>query len=150
MFSIEAVGGVLFVIVGVAMLALAIRGLRIGIASRKWPATGGEILESRVEEESDEGSIRYVAKVKYRYCVGGREFTADEITFKAYAVDEKSAEATVARYPVGSRPQVHYDPRRPDHAVLEPGTSPGVVAILIVFLLAYSAFGVAMVLGFID
>jgi uncharacterized protein DUF3592 len=139
---LDAYGGALVIVIGIVLLALLFTGVWQGKASLKWPTVEGEIVESYVWED-DEASR---PKVRYCYQVNDQEYTSDLITFKAYWLVRKTAEKMVGRYPVGSRVQVHYNPRRPKRAVLEPGASlPPAVALI--FVLAWLAFGICLLLG---
>jgi hypothetical protein len=55
-------------------------------------------------------------------------------------MDRISAERLVAKYPVGARVDVHYDPRQPESAVLEPRRSDN-IAFRIGFTLIFGAIG---------
>ena len=64
----------------------------------------------------------YTPHVRYKYAVGGRTYHGDRIQVLPLGVtDEWQAWATVRRYAPGTEVRVHYDPQRPDRAVLEPG-----------------------------
>lgn len=143
--SLDAIGGAVFIFFGFVFLALLSTGVWQGKASVEWPTAEGEIIESYVNEEYDEGRV-YRPKVRYRFEVNDQEYTSDLITFKAYWLVRKTAEKMVDRYPVGSRVQVHYNPRRPKQAVLEAGASlPPAVALIVV--IAMLAFGICLLLG---
>jgi hypothetical protein len=143
--TVDAIGGGVFVILGSVFLALLFTGTWQGKASLQWPTVEGEIVESFVSEEYDEGRC-YRPKIRYRYQVNDQEYTSELTTFKAYWLVRKTAEKMVDRYPVGSRVQVHYNPRRPKQAVLEPGASlPPAVALIVV--IAMLAFGICLLLG---
>jgi Protein of unknown function (DUF3592) len=138
----DAIGGAGVIVIGIVLLALLFTGVWQGRVSLKWPTVEGEIVESYVWEDDEASRPR----VRYRYQVDDQEYTSDFITFKAYWLVRKTAETMVDRYPVGSRVQVHYNPRRPNRAVLEPGASlPPAVALI--FVLAWLAFGIYVSLG---
>ena len=94
-------------------------------ASVNWPTAQGTVTESRIHHttSSKRGHVRhhYAAHVAFRYTVDGREFTASRITFRTTSSSESAANATVAKYPVGSSVTVHHAPDDPALACLEPG-----------------------------
>lgn len=115
----------------IAMAVLAARETYYGLASLSWPTTVGSIISSKVVETSDKDEDGHEttsqrAKVEYRYVVGHRVFQAGRISF---AGSSDSAHETVRQYYPGSTVSVHYDPTRPDRAVLHPGIGIGLVAI---------------------
>jgi len=64
--------------------------------------------------------------VRYRYEVGGSQFEGHHIRTDDYGSSNRNrAEEIVAKYPVGERVSVFYNPDSHDEAVLEPGASGG-------------------------
>jgi hypothetical protein len=109
--------GIGFVAIGLFFMALMLTGLWLCIASRRWPTTEGEILEST--PEPDESGFR--PRVKYRYGVAGRDYESQNIAYHGGTGSRDAAQAVCSRYPPGSRVRVHFHPWRPGWAVLEPG-----------------------------
>ena len=62
--------GFLFIIGGTVWLVLFGIPIWLGISSRRWPTTEGEILESSVVHDED----AFRPKVKYRYRIGDVEY----------------------------------------------------------------------------
>lgn len=121
-------GGVAFAVLGALLLARAAVGFRRARRSRSWPVAEGTIVESRVERVPSArvtGSPDYVPTVRYRYQVGDETFTGSRLAFgyDARLLHEELAVERLARYPVGARVAVRYDPDRPAHATLETGLS---------------------------
>lgn len=88
-----------------------------------WSATSGEILQSGLDrprtggadDEPDCGVM-----VRYRYRAAGKDHEGDRLAFGAKALmTQAAAEAVVARYPVGAKVKVYFDPRHPARSVLE-------------------------------
>jgi len=96
-----------------------------GVRSDAWPTAGGSVLQSEVQRVSGRGRIKsgYKAHVLYRYEVDGRSYIGDVVSFGhlALGTGEGNAESLTHQYPRGSAVQVHYDPVRPDQAILETG-----------------------------
>jgi Protein of unknown function (DUF3592) len=109
------------------------------LENRCWPIAEGQIESSAVARRTDdEDKTMYSAHIRYSYAVGDRRYEADTVWFGGdYSSTSFGAHnATVQRYPVGAKVTVHYDPARPEVAVLEPG----------VFFSSYAvfAFGVGL------
>jgi len=134
-----------------AGLAMAIGGVlsylrlrRMAVASRHWPKAPGKIISATVstvhehERGDTEGTIsrttkKYRADVQYAYRVGQLGFASAAITMgwtPLYGF-ARDAEAVVAKYPVGTKVDVYYDPENPEVAVLQPGSKDGVLTPLI-------------------
>jgi hypothetical protein len=92
-------------------------------ASARWPTVAGTIRESRLAVEFDDtGDEIYRPNVRFIYRVGGREFEGSTVKWgppATYAWRSRAA-AAIAAYPAGKAVTVHYDPAKPELAVLEP------------------------------
>lgn len=146
--------------IGLAVVCGALAALCIGIGavnlrdarrSEAWPRTSGEIVHAEVEEhvtvrrdkdgERTSTDISYASNIAYTYRVAGREHQGQRVRWD-WELERTDAEATVARYPVGSGVTVYYDPDDPANAVLEPGGAAYGYQVLIglgVFFLAIPA-----------
>jgi hypothetical protein len=72
----------IFAVVGGGITGSALYELQRAFASRHWPATTGEITDSRVTESTgSEGGIIYHASVKYHYKVNNSEYQGKRIFF---------------------------------------------------------------------
>jgi hypothetical protein len=94
-------------------------------ARASWAAVEGTVIESRVEARNEPGAdrpnIRYGARITYQYDVSGRTYHAERIRFggTSWSPVREVADREAARFPVGAKVTVHYDPQRPESAVLE-------------------------------
>jgi hypothetical protein len=89
-------------------------------AARGWPSTAGTVLTSTLESRraSDgAGHVNYPV-VAYSYEVKGERYEGRRIT-PGLEWGGTGAEQVIARYPVGSRVSVYYDPGNPSEALLE-------------------------------
>lgn len=103
--------------------AITAQSIVRGSASRRWPKTGGTIIESRVEEQvNTDGQLVFFPYVRYRYVIHGNKYESTTITFptRAFASCPR-AKAVVAKYPVNSSVLVSYLPEKSTISVLEPG-----------------------------
>lgn len=115
--------GVVFLCIGGAMTPFGVRNVLQAQQSQNWPTTTGEVISSAVEVNSDSDGDTYRAAVIYTYIAADKNrqssqvFIGDDI----YTSARRIVDQTVARYPVGSRVTVYYNPEDPDVAVLETG-----------------------------
>jgi len=117
-------------------------------AAETWPTAFGKVTacEVVVEESSDrEGGTTtwYNPVVSYAYSVGGRELTGQRLRFGNYrSASRKKADAMIARYAVGSTPNVRYNPQKPEECVLETKKPGPVYLVMAAFGLLFVAMGV--------
>lgn len=133
-----------------SMILLLIAGIQAmkAMASKNWPTTEGVVLHSDIaSSHSSEGGTSYRAVVHYQYNVGERAYTNDLVAFGAknsfggYGGAVKTAD----KYSQGTPVRVHYDPNKPQTAVLETRSAAGCLlgGMGIVFL-CVAVFGVVM------
>ncbi|UIE37053.1 DUF3592 domain-containing protein [Leptodesmis sichuanensis] len=93
--------------------------------SPRWSTTEGIIISSEIQEhKKDEDSTTYFANVHYKYTVGEKPYTSDQVSFGQYGSgDPEHARSIVSRYPAGQKVIVHFNPTHPDQSVLEPGAT---------------------------
>jgi hypothetical protein len=112
--------------------------------SEAWPKAEGLVLESAVSATRDSGRQLYRPMIRYRYEVGGQRYEASRIRWHAVVEFRKfsRARAMLDKYRSGSRVTVHYDPKRPGIAVLQPGPIDGVRRLYLIAPAAasYAAF----------
>ena len=92
--------------------------------ARGWSSTTGTVVHSQVQTERRGGrrsDLRrdYYANVGTEFTAGGVVDTAWRVGLTRGADRPEVARAVAARYPVGARVTVFYDPARPWDAVLE-------------------------------
>ncbi|MCP3465939.1 DUF3592 domain-containing protein [Bradyrhizobium sp. CCGUVB23] len=139
----------------------------------RWPKTSGLIVKSGSESRSivthiEPGGhsdssqrrsratteVRNFAAVAFDYSVGGSHYTGTRISIRADPGNVGVAE-TQARYPVGKKIDVYYDPENPRRSVLERDFPDGAFQFMvlpIVFLVAADIFvnlNVGPVAGFL-
>ncbi|MGT2436876.1 DUF3592 domain-containing protein [Bradyrhizobium betae] len=119
---------------------------RLASASLRWPTAAGKVsrcavVEEIVEEKTEHDNRptttkmqhRYQVDLRYAYKVGQRDFIGTEINWGGTMISglREVAEEAAAKYHPGQTVQVHYDPERPGHAVLEPASREGALGPLI-------------------
>ncbi|TMJ18403.1 MAG: DUF3592 domain-containing protein [Alphaproteobacteria bacterium] len=93
-------------------------------AAERWPTAAGRVTDIDIQLRNG-GAGRshhsyYVPAIRYVYSVNGREREGRTIRFGMPATTTRgAAEAILAPYPVGSTPQVRYNPENPEESVLE-------------------------------
>lgn len=107
---------------GTFIVTVGVVGLVGGLASRRWDAVGGEIIESRVRLSRWQ-HIGWELEIRYRYTVEGATYESDQFGFwKRSAFSSQSAAERVAtRYPKGSIVTVFVSPSDRSRSVIEPG-----------------------------
>jgi hypothetical protein len=104
-----------------------------GMATAEWPTTPGTVDISHMETEISRGTSgggsteMDVAKIAYAFDVAGQTYRGDRISTFDHRVGRNTerAKEQLARYPVGKKVTVSYDPLAPHRSVLEPGVQTG-------------------------
>lgn len=115
---------------GGALIWRAARGALRSWAAPQWPRVWGVVRSSRVREVPGGDDAGYMPDIGYEYEVGEVLYSSNDIRlgdverYKAYS----EAEARAARYPVGRRTLVSYDPQAPHVSLLEPHERDGLYA----------------------
>ena len=116
-----------FLGLGYFLLSKAIRARRLAAAVEQWPTANGTVIAAdivkRVSKSEDEFDS-FIPEVRYAYKANGsrREGRVIRIGLDEMGyIQEKQACDHIARYPVGAKILVRYDPQDPEQAVLETG-----------------------------
>jgi hypothetical protein len=138
--TLFAVVGWFTLFVGSVLLAWTMRSWRRATASKEWPTADGVVLRSSIRLEhstdsDDRPTTSFAPHVLYQYVVASRVYKAERIAFGPFSGTRDWAERDLARYRVGERVNVHYDPNDPETAVLEPGGTSVYALLLAVGLL---------------
>ena len=112
------------VLFGLALLLGFVALQRKAGAARSWPIAPGVIETSSTERVTDNAGghrrTTYAPLVEYSYTVNGLELHGKQITLAMVMSGSlASAEKTAARYPVGRKVDIHYNPENPEIAALE-------------------------------
>ena len=106
-----------------------------GDETRWWPSVPGKIITSMSVAKAPEGGrglsasrdYAYYPRWEYEYTVEGERLTASRIQHgqgvRGYKRREAADRAATARFPVGSRVTVYFDPENPKDATLNRGGS---------------------------
>ena len=106
------------------------------VVAQWYPSVPGEITHSAEQREVSES---FDAKVHFRYVVNGQEFTGQRLHFLNLRDTSRPSKAqlTLARYPVGQRVDVIYNPNDPSDSALD-RTLNGMPLAFALFLLPFN------------
>ena len=137
---------ILYIFLGIGVLCLYLGAMKAkeGWEARRWPTAKGRIIVSKVDEFRTGRGIR-VARlcldIDYLYMVKGVIYEGHRVNVGwACFGSESSVKRALKRYPVGKEVEVHYDPRDPSRALLEPGLD---WSVLFLWGIASMSLGVA-------
>lgn len=91
-------------------------------SAQSWPSTSGVVLSSSVQVRRSHNSSSEYPVVVYQYEVDGKSYQGQRVKASDKFISVRimgEARATVARYPVGARVSVYYDPNNPSESALE-------------------------------
>jgi hypothetical protein len=100
---------------------------RMARASTRWPATQGRVLEVWFDEVRDDDiGDSFVPRIRYAYAVRGRSYVGHRLRYRVAPLrDHRESMHALRDIAKGDAIQVHYDPDRPQRAVLFPGADAG-------------------------
>jgi len=114
-----------FLLLGLAGLGWSGVELAQGWLSQNWPTTEGVVTDSRILTDYDsEGNVRHEVRISYSYVVDDVIYIGDRLSAagNVSASNLQTAEDVLLQYGRGTAVTVAYDPRNPEHAVLQPGS----------------------------
>ncbi|MBV6395014.1 MAG: hypothetical protein HFACDABA_00585 [Anaerolineales bacterium] len=98
------------------------QGNTLRASAQSWSSTSGVVLSSSVKVRHSGRSRSDYPAVVYQYEVNGKSYQSQRIKAGDKFMSVRiigEAQATVARYPAGSRVTVFYDPNNPSESALE-------------------------------
>jgi Protein of unknown function (DUF3592) len=121
---IGTVVGLVFMAVGGFIFSPAYKELKNAQDSLNWPTTDGVVISSEIKESTNENSTTYSANARYKYSIGEKSYSSDQVSFGQYSSSNPEyAQSIVQRYLAGQKVKVHFNPTNPNNSVLEPGAS---------------------------
>lgn len=149
--NVALILGLVFLLLGGIFLAIGLVATKRAKSAQSWPSMPGTVNRSEVVEhedtDSDGGStVTYEPVVEYQYSVMGQPFTGKRIAFGANRFNFKKAVEIAARYPLGARVNVYYNPEKPKDSTLETSASGG--KLFVIFGAVMAAVGlVALIIA---
>lgn len=90
------------------------------VVSKGWPTTTGTVVSSQVLSPSGKAN-KYIAEITYTYSVDWKEYRSKNYKATAARGTSTWARELVEQHPVNSTVTVHYNPKDPGDALVEPG-----------------------------
>ena len=87
---------------------------------RTWPSVDAEVIGSRVVEHATTAGPLYATEIRFTYLVNGQPVTG-QFVFPHESTSRERKQAQVARFPVGSRQRILYNPADPSDIRSNPG-----------------------------
>lgn len=96
--------------------------------SLTWPSVEGIVIDHQLEKHtnreksgySESHVTHYVPVISYKYEVNGKNYTNKRITLENTEFETaKKANVYLAKYPIGMRMTVFYNPANPERAIVE-------------------------------
>jgi hypothetical protein len=126
-------------VIAIFLLVIGIAGLYAGITAlsasskfRGWPVASGRVTEKTIGPSTTTGASRpgryFEPRVTYSYTVDGKSFTGHRIGVTTNAYDEDTARKTANDFPESV--EVHYNPKDPSDALLQPSAT-GIAIIML-------------------
>ncbi len=123
------------------------------IASTRWPTVEGEIIKSEVGDRNIKRDPAIFPVVVYSYHVNEQDYQAGRIKVGTQVISSTSdswVQGTLDKYPLGKEVTVHYNPKSPKKAVLEPGFTFRIAGFGIAAIVFYAiAWGFGLVFSYL-
>jgi Protein of unknown function (DUF3592) len=139
--------GFISIAVGVGLALYFVWAMKRQLATGKWFAASGKVLESRI---LDHGSS-LEPYVKYSYVVRGQTYISERMAPNKYVYDQPASMSSlnrmIAPYAVGKTIKVYFDPNNPRDVVLKK-SDPIITNIILVIVSGIFIFvGLGLVVG---
>lgn len=141
---------------------MALIGAGIGLfkflKSANWDSINGVVLESKIEKvyqttlqqgAMGDRTVDYRINIKYRYNVGGQEYTGTKVTagMPNVAGSKKDGEDIIKKYPEGAKAIIYYNPKFPANSALITGKSVPIWGFIVIGVIILAAGGI--IFGFL-
>ena len=108
----------LFAILALATWLVRRNDRRRVVAAAAWPVVEGRVVKAAIEATG----WQWFARVSYAYVVDGKGYASDRLRpgGTPFFYSKAKALAALVPYRPGVPIAVHYDPQRPDRAIIDP------------------------------
>ncbi|CAN1724211.1 DUF3592 domain-containing protein [Hyphomicrobium sp. 1Nfss2.1] len=139
--------------IGLLTLATVVKFIEVR-RTNAWASSHGRIVRSqavqrkvsKLEGSTTRSEIRNFAAIVYEFDAGGRKFTGSRVSL-GEDLGNIGIQETLARYPVGERVEVYYDPADPAQAVLERTLPNGSFLFMGLLIAGLTLFAVVVAVG---
>ena len=123
-----AIVGVIFIFTGIIFLVIGLIFRGKVKKAQTWPVVSGTVESTEIKahktttKQGRSGyrtSTSYEPVVHYTYTVNGQSYTGKRIAYSGFQGAEVTAQEKLKQYPQGGSVQVHYNPKKPQDALLE-------------------------------
>ena len=105
------------------------------IRSKYWNQKHADILDFKVNKESDENRVYYSVKIRYQFCIDGAVYEGSNFSYRIHRfVSESSIEKHMLPYLSGEKLLISYNSRNPSSNVMEVGLRKEDLVMLILLL----------------
>lgn len=118
------IAAVIIFILAIGLIQDRARLLLVGQQSLAWPTVVGGVIDAESSQIARSQTGRsWRTRVHYRYRIDGREFESGRLSFSRQIGGRTRIQADdeLRQFVPGGPVVVHYDPLRPQRAVLRPG-----------------------------
>jgi len=128
MGSTLSIAGVIFVFTGIIFFIIGLIVRRKVKIAQGWPVVSGTVESTEIKKHKTttktgrsgfRTSYTYEPVVNYTYGVSGQTYTSKRLAYSGFQGAEVSAQEKLKQYPPGGSVQVHYNPKKPQDALLE-------------------------------
>jgi len=117
-------GEIILLLLGTVILYSSFGIMIQGAKTGWWLTVTGEVVHLEILINSDVDNVSsYTPLIYYKYQIGSVSYETAGFSYKLPTSSKRSAEKAMAKYPVGEKVTVYYNPKNPKIAVLEPGYS---------------------------
>jgi len=139
---------VILILLGAGFVVAGLVSKQRAKAASSWPNTQGVIIKSElirhVSRSSGIQSTSYIPDLEYQYTVMGQVFTGKRLSFGTKNFTYEQSQEIAAKYPVGAKVPVYYNPNKSPDSILE--MSPRGTGTLIIIGIVPIVLGVVLFL----
>ena len=120
----------LFLLAGLATSVWGWSIIARGRRTLRWPSVAGTISQCTA------GDSDSLPRIEFSYTIAGRDYRCEHEFASGISPSPELTTRYTSKFPVGTTVTVHYDPARPEHALLEPGLARGDWMIFVLGIIA--------------
>jgi len=110
-----------FLLLLLGWFTYSIIGFTKAVQTKSWPTTNGTVVSSEVKKVASKGTHQYQPVVNYYYEIGAETYSSNKYSSTNARGSSQWAKAIISGYPDEATITVHYNPSKPEQAVLNTG-----------------------------